>query len=134
LTKADNSSNTKKEISGSKIRILDFNEGISQVIYSPFKNKFTSINAYFDGRLIATLSSSKRETGQRKGSLIIISISKDSSNYQLLSGHSGQTRDCLIMDPRIITCGVEASQSHTLCIWGTEFYVRMKSSKLLLSE
>ena len=134
LTEADDSPGTEKEIAGSKIRILDFNEGISQVIHSPFENKFNSINAYFDGRIMATLSSSKKETAQRRGGLIIISTSKNLSYYKLLAGHRSQTKDCLVMGPRIITCGVETSENHTLCLWGTEFYVRMESGKFLLRE
>jgi len=50
----------------------------------------------------------------------------------IIGGHGLETRDCLIMGPKIITCGLDSENESSIRIWGTEFYVRMELEKLSL--
>lgn len=117
-----------------KIGILDFKDRVTRVIPSPYRKKISSVNVYFDGRIIAALSPSDQSAENREGNLIIISPDKNPCVYQSLDGHTKETKDVLVMGPKIITCGDEISQNHTLRLWGTEFYVQIESSKLSLQN
>jgi len=116
----------------SKILIFDFKKGRSQAFDAFSGKKISSINVYYDGRIIVTLRTPHEEPKAKKGNLIIIDPRDGDATYIKLDGHTGSTKDSLVMGPRIITCGTEKSQNHTLKIWGTEFYVKMESSKLAL--
>ena len=48
---------------------------------------------------------------------------------KMLGDHAIETRDCLTMGPRIITCGDENGTENTLRIWGTETYVKQECDK-----
>jgi len=88
------------------------------MIPAPYRKKISSVNVYFDGRIMATLSTLSQETENREGNLIIISPDKSPCIYQSLEGHTKETKDVLVMGPKIITCGSETSQNHTLRLWG----------------
>jgi len=113
------------------IKILDFENGRCLTIPSPSERIFSSVNVYFDGRIIATLAPPKK-TGDRD--LVVISASEDQAGFHILDGHNRETKDSLVMGPRIVTCGSDEPQSHSLRIWGTEFFVRMALSKLSLQN
>ncbi|MBN1225146.1 MAG: hypothetical protein JXB23_17990, partial [Candidatus Aminicenantes bacterium] len=113
------------------IRILDFEDGRCRTIPSPSERAFTSINVYFDGRIIATLAATQKEA-EKERDLVIISPGEDRTEFHILAGHSKETKDSLVMGPKIITCGSEDSLHHSLRVWGTEFFVRMESGKLTL--
>jgi len=49
-----------------------------------------------------------------------------------LSGHGHDTKDCLTMSPKIVTCGEEEPGRSAVRIWGSEFYVRTELGKLLI--
>jgi WD40 repeat protein len=116
----------------SKINIFNFKDGISEVIASPFEGPISGANVYFDGRIIACLSAPIGKKKLNNGNLAIIIPGKGASSYKILDGHSRVTKDCLVMGPKIITCGEEAQTGHTIRLWGTEFYVRMELGKLSL--
>jgi WD40 repeat protein/HEAT repeat protein len=116
----------------SKISIINFKDGISHVIPSPFKKTISGVNVYFDGRIIVGLSASKRKSKQGNGNLAIIIPGKNYWEYKILGGHSMETKDCLATGPRIMTCGMEAPDQHTIRFWGIEYYVRTELSKLSL--
>jgi WD40 repeat protein len=118
------------ERSTHKIRILDFEKGISELINLPFKQRISNINSYFDGRIIAGLLNSKMRTEPGSGTLAVISLKKNSWEYSLLAGHEIDTKDCLAVGPKIITCGRDGKGEHTIRLWGTESYVKSALSKL----
>ncbi len=129
---AQNSTKTQPQ----KIRIFDIKDGLSEATRSPFADVLSGVTVYPDGRIIAGLRASGGQIRNRdaSGTLAIIAPGKDSWAYTLLDGHSADTKDCLVMGPKIITCGEEATGEHTIRIWGTEFYVRMELSKLSLQK
>jgi len=132
ITDENEYAGSTEEKSTCKVRIFNFKDGISQVIHSPLRKSISSVETYFDGRIIVGLSASKRKSKQGNGNLAIIIPGKDYWAYKILDGHSMETKDCLIMGPKIITCGSEVSKKHTIRLWGTEFYVQMEVSKLSL--
>jgi hypothetical protein len=123
--------------------IIDFSKKEIHRISTDLKGEVTAVNAYFDGRIIAGISS-PAEAGDKPGeNLVIISdIYEDASCtvpkarpvYKILGGHAFKTKDCLTMGPRIVSCGSEAPGRHSLRIWGTEFFVRMELGKLAIQK
>ncbi len=112
------------------IRILNLRDGFAEFIHSPFKKSISGATVYFDGRVLAGLRASKKKAKRENGNLAIIIPGKDSWVYQTLDGHTLETKDCLVIGPRIISCGEEAEGRQTLRLWGTEFYVRLELGKL----
>jgi WD40 repeat protein len=130
VTETDDSARYPNENSTNKVRIIDFKHKLSKVISSPFRKTISNINVYFDGRIIAGLSPSKSKTNQKHRTLAIISPKQNLCEFKILDGHSMETKDCLAVGPKIITCGTESAGEHSIRIWGTEFYARMELSKL----
>jgi WD40 repeat protein len=97
--------------------------------YSPpmIKN-LSGVCIIFDGRILTTHESADRE--KRKG-MAIISPGQDSSTLKILEGHGKKTRDCMIMGPKIITCGTEEDDRHTIRLWGSDRYVKNEIQKLI---
>lgn len=122
-----------EEKSAPTIRILDFEKGISKLINLPFKQTISNINSYFDGRIIAGLLNSKMRTEPRSGTLAVISLKKNSWEYGVLAGHEMDTKDCLAVGPKIITCGHDGKGEHSIRLWGTESYVKSALSKLSIA-
>ena len=114
------------------IGILNFKTGEYQMIETSLGRQLSSINVYYDGRIIASLLRSPQESENEKSNVIIIDPRQDRGNFKMLDGHTGITKDSLVAGPRIITCGSERMQNHTFKVWGTEFYVKMELSKLAL--
>jgi len=132
LTESKKTSQTLREELSSKMIIIDFEKEISQVINLPFNQLISSIDVYFDGRIIAGYLNSKKNTVPRLGSLAVISPQKNSWKYKALNGHEVDTKDCLAIGPKIITCGIDGKSEHTIRLWGTESYVRLALSKLYM--
>jgi HEAT repeat protein len=130
ISEADDSASRKKEGYISNVKILDFQNRTTHVSQIPFQKTISSVNVYFDGRIIAGASPLERKTQQGDGNLIIISPGKDFYEYSILDGHQMSTKDCLAMGPKIITCGTEGNENYTIRLWGTDFYVRTELSKL----
>jgi WD40 repeat protein len=123
--------------------IIDFSKKEIHSISTDFKGEATAAKVYFDGRIIAGLSSPEEAGEKRSENLIIISdIYEDASCarptakpiYKILGGHALATKDCLTMGPKIVSCGSEAPGRHSLRIWGTEFFVRMELGKLAIQK
>jgi HEAT repeat protein len=123
--------------------IVDFDKRELDRISTEFKEKVTGLNVYFDGRIIAGFSSPEDAEEKRGENLIIISaIYEDASCaaptaapvYKILGGHALEAKDCLIMGPKIVSCGSEAPERPSLRIWGTEFFVRMELGKLAIQK
>jgi WD40 repeat protein len=132
ITQPDNLLPNPKEDSAHKVRIIDFNKEESIVLRVPFLNSFSGVKVNFDGRIIAGLSRQQKKGQKEKSRIAIISPGKENGCCTTIDGHSLETRDCLIMGPKIITCGRDSANEFSIRIWGSEFYVRMKSEKLAL--
>jgi len=132
ITTAERTGNNTKKNYPTNIKILDFKKGVSCVIQSPFQKTISEAKVYLDGRIITSLSVSRRKNKQEGGNLAILSPGKETCKYKVLDGHSMETKDCLVMGPKIITCGREALKKHTIRLWGTEFFARRELSKLSL--
>ena len=123
--------------------IVDLNKKEMHYISTDFMGEVTALNVYFDGRIIAGLSSPEDAEEKQGENLVIISeIYEDASCaaptatpvYKFLGGHALETKDCLTMGPKIVSCGSEAPGRHSLRIWGTEFFVRMELGKLAIQR
>lgn len=122
----------KRETYRENVMLLDLEGSIFQAVHSPLEYKMTSVNVHFDGRIFATYDLSG---GKDNNTLALISPHKNSWGFQILDSHEQDTKDCLIMGPKLITCGTEADGNHTIRLWGTDVYVRIELNKLIaLSE
>jgi WD40 repeat protein len=130
----ENDSSHRQKSLTQKIRIFNLKDGILNAIQSPFRKSISSASVYFDGRVIAGLRDSDKNKERESGNLAIIIPGQVSWQYQILGGHGLETKDCLIMGPRIISCGEDVNAKHALRLWGTEFYVRMELGKLSLQK
>jgi len=130
VAQPDISSGGPRENSAPRARIIDFNQEVSHVLRLPFRNPLSGVRVSFDGRIIAGLSRLQKDS--EKGSLVIISPGNEKSSFRTIAGHELETRDCLIMGPKIITCGLDSENESSIRFWGTEFYVRMELEKLSL--
>jgi WD40 repeat protein len=117
---------TKKRRYKQKIKIIDLPNKSSYVFSLPFRVNSASINVYYDGRIISGLSAENKT----KHNLAVLTPGIKICKYKFLEGHEQETRGCLCMGPKIISCGKEKENIHTIRIWGTEFYVRTQVSKL----
>jgi len=132
ITQPDNSLPNPEEDPAHKVRIIDFDKEESSVLRIPFRNSFSGAKVNFDGRIIAGLCRMQKKSEKERSRIAIISPGKENGCYTTIDGHSFETRDCLIMGPKIITCGRDNANEFSIRIWGAEFYVRMKSEKLAL--
>ncbi len=114
------------------LRTIDFAAGTISTIPTGFAGPFSGINVYFDGRIIAALGAQAAESGPAAGNLVVISPREDGCSFTALSGHGHDTKDCLTMGPKIVTCGEEEPGRSSVRIWGSEFYVRTELGKLLI--
>ncbi|KPK67847.1 hypothetical protein AMJ87_12750 [candidate division WOR_3 bacterium SM23_60] len=113
----------------SEIMIVDKNEGMAEYLAAHGIGCIKTINTLFDGRIVVGATS--RSTRIR-GTMAIVDPRAEAREYVSLPGHKKETRDCVLMGPRIISCGSEDDKKHTIKIWGTEKYVRRELSKLRL--
>jgi WD40 repeat protein len=67
--------------------------------------------------------------GPGRGTAIVFDPRPDFRCYNLLEGHRLETRGCVTMGPRLITCGSESRSERTLRIWGTASYVEVEHEK-----
>jgi hypothetical protein len=119
-------------VSAPILRMIDFAAGTMATIPTEFSGLLSGINVYFDGRIIAALGSTEARGGPAAGSLAVISPREQGCAFTTLSGHGHNTKDCLTMGPKIVTCGEEEPGRSSVRIWGSEFYVRTELGKLLI--
>jgi WD40 repeat protein len=127
---------TKKDIRSVKeknymedIIISDLEDLSFQSFPSPMQNKLSSIHVNPDGRILGTYSSSAKKT---ETTLVLISANKKSWEFQNLDSHGRETKDSLIMGPKLITCGIDLNNNSTIRLWGTDIYVRNELNKLIV--
>lgn len=117
----------------STIHVLDLENRRARSIGLEPGGRLTCLAADYDGRILAGRGGG-RGGSPSPGSLLILDLSGEESFLSELAGHARGTRDCLTMGPRIISCGLEESDTVALSIWGTEYYVRTESGKLAVRE
>jgi hypothetical protein len=108
--------------------LLDLEGLLFQSVPSPLENKLIGLTVHSDGRIFVTYRFS---TGEGQKTLVLIAPAKNSWGFKMLDSHERDTRDCLIMGPRLITCGTESNGNHTIRLWGTEDYVRTELNKMI---
>jgi hypothetical protein len=123
---------------GAKIRMIDIGTGACKIFHACDEGIITTINVYFDGRLFVGMrllaggEGTSIAPGPGRGTVIVLDPRPDFCCYNSLEGHRLETRDCITMGPRLITCGSESKGEHTLRIWGTVSYVEIEHEKLRL--
>ena len=122
-----------KENPGIAMQILDFKTEVSPVFRLPVRNPLSGLCVNFDGRIISSLSRRQKTCGE-KNSLIIINPVHEPGYFRAIDGHKLETRDCLIMGPKIITCGRDSADESSIRVWGSELYVRMEAEKLIIKS
>ena len=130
LIETKNSDGHKKR--NISVRILDFKNRLSQVIPLPFEENITNVHVSSDGRIVMALDSRSKNLNKKEGTLAILSPKENACEYHILKGHEIETKNCLMMGPRIITCGVDKGGEWTIHLSGTEYYVKTELSKLSL--
>ncbi len=123
-----NRSSAKEESVLEDVVILNIEDFTFQSFPSPMQKKFSSVLVNFDGRIIGTCPSSDKEINP---TLVLISPTKESWKFQNLDSHEKETKSCLVMGPKLITCGTEFDGSSTVRVWGTDVFVRTELNKLI---
>jgi WD40 repeat protein len=113
----------------SEIMLIDHRDGVAECYAANDFDHIRTVTTLFDGRIIVGMTS---RTARVHDTIAIVNPHADAREYVSLSGHKKETRDCVLMGPRIISCGSESDTKHTIKIWGTETYVRRELSKLRL--
>ena len=108
-----------------EVLLIDAGTGNCTRLRAEGAGKVSAMSVYFDGRLVAALESGPG----LQGGVAVVDPGPDGPAYSVLGGHEAQTRDCLTMGPRIISCGSERGGSHTLRIWGAASYVASEHAK-----
>ncbi len=118
----------------SLFHIIDVEKGSLETI--PFSSALSlgGVNVYYDGRIIIGLEPARETHATSGSSLIILSPQDGGCSSATLNGHSGGTRDCLALGPKIITCGSENDGRSAFRIWGSEFYVRTEMGRLRIKS
>jgi HEAT repeat protein/WD40 repeat protein len=126
---------TERDLRGAKeenrledMIILDLEDLTFQSFPSPMQKKLSSVHVHFDGRIFGAYSFPNKKANT---TLALISPNKDSWEYKHLDSHQKATKGCLIMGPKLMTCGTELDGSSTVRIWGTDAYVRTELNKLI---
>ncbi|MBM3284689.1 MAG: hypothetical protein FJY81_02350, partial [Candidatus Aminicenantes bacterium] len=114
----------------STLFILDFEGQRFHTVSAPLSGQIAAVNFSSDGRILAGLSAPERPEDSPAKTLAILTPGEDACIVSRLSGHAKETRDCLPLGPRIISCGEETDGSSSVRLWGGEFYVRTELGKL----
>jgi hypothetical protein len=110
--------------------LLDFKRGKKTSIFSPASNPFSRCYPLKDGRLISICTKIEIKSGTKTGFLALVSPSQNDYYLQILDSHPKNTYDCLVMGPKIITCGRESKSEYSFRIWGTEYQARTAIGKM----
>ncbi len=115
-----------------RLHILDLEGRTSRTIELEPERRVTSVSVDYDGRIIAGLRGGEGLSAPPRASLLILDLGGEAASRSELAGHSGGTRDCLTMGPKVISCGREETGRAALRVWGTEYYVRTELNKLAI--
>ncbi|MBN2246651.1 MAG: hypothetical protein JW755_12475 [Candidatus Aminicenantes bacterium] len=102
-------------------------------VFSPhFMDDLSGLNVQKDGRIICSFSSHNKI--ENSNSLVIFQPRENECTYSLLPGQQTKTTDCIVMGPKILSCGQDAGGEYTLKCWGTEYLVKMELKKLKMVQ
>ena len=128
----DKFSSEETKIIGKMLKIMDFRNKSVQCIPLPFGHAISGMSVNFDGRIIISFANPKGHKKQKEKMLAILSPGKTQCDIKMLEGHNRGTTGCLIMGPKIITCGLDGANDYTIRIWGNEYFVKHEHSKISL--
>jgi len=116
------------------IRIFDTKSTSETAFVGPKRASVSALCSCNDGRVVAGVELD--DDTVPVSTLMVYDLRiDDNSGYTELGEHGSEIRDCIIIGPRIITCGTEKNGKQSLRIWGTSSYVGREQSKLsLMSE
>jgi WD40 repeat protein len=120
------------EAGSSLVRIFDPASLSLKTFPVPSGLTVNGISVYLDGRIIAGCSLPPSRQEARDKNLLVISPRAQDFSVLALSGHSGETKDCLAMGPKVITAGTDAGGRSSVRIWGSAFFVRTELGKLFI--
>lgn len=118
----------KADRSHANMTVMDLDDLAFLTSPSPLSKKLLGVSINFDGRILAAYAPAD---GEKQGVLAIISLGRKSSEFKILDSHGKETKECLIMGPKIITCGTETDGGYTIRVWGTDHYVKTELNKLI---
>jgi hypothetical protein len=121
---------TGVEWGGSDILLIDPASGTCAAVAIDNARCVHSIDVYFDGRLMVCFTSGSEDGPP--GCIAVLDPGPDGPTCTILGGHGLEAEDCLTMGPRVISCGSESKNEHTLKIWGTVSYVAAEHAKASL--
>lgn len=113
------------------LKIFDFSKRREHNLEVPGNQPVNQAAVDQQGRIIAALGSKSRGTS---GTLAVMNPSLASPEYHMLAGHSHETLGCMVMGPKILTCGREKSGRFSLRIWGTPYFVQREHAKFSLQK
>lgn len=113
--------------------ILLKDSGKQMTFFSPlFMDKVTGLHIQKDGRIICAFNPYAKT--KESSSLVVFQPRENECTYSLLPGHKGKTTDCMVMGPKIISCGQDSVGKYTLKSWGTEYLVKTELNKLKMIQ
>lgn len=109
--------------------ILIKDSGEKAAVFLPmFMDNLTGLNIQKDGRIISSFYPRNRKVNPN--SLVVFRPQQNKCTYSLIPGHLGKTSDCLVMGPKIISCGQDSGGKYSLKSWGTKYLVKTELGKL----
>jgi len=108
---------------------VDIARGVSTAV-GPFDGRLTAMTAYFDGRVFAGVTTNGAHGSHAE--VVVCDLKSSDANMACIGIHGTQVRDCIVMGPRIITCGSDIHDKQDMKIWGTALYVHTEREKLRL--
>lgn len=124
---SDNSGEKAEHTSGVRVRLIDLGSNTCQTFELRGCGTLRAMSLYFDGRIF--LGTGRTRGSCPIGNLTVADPRPDLLQYSILAGHTMDTRSCISMGPRIITCGSESTGNNEIKIWGTAPYIEVEHSK-----
>jgi hypothetical protein len=91
-------------------------------------DELSGLHIQKDGRIICSFSPHNKIDDP--SSLVIFQPNENECTYSLLPGQRFKTTDCIVMGPKILSCGKDTGGKYTLKCWGTEYLVKIELKKL----
>lgn len=113
------------------LNIMDFSKNVEKQIILKENRPVCRTSVDQQARIITALGYTPGETS---GTLAVIDPEKEQPHCHILSGHSRETLDCMVMGPRILSCGRDDGHRYSLRVWGTPFFVQREHAKLSLTK
>ncbi len=104
-----------------RIVLLDPASGEYRLIGTDHPGQVNRIRAYADNRLFLTLGSG--HASDFSPVVAVLDLRPSPPQFEVIGRYVREAYDCLIMGPRLITCGTDEPPLSTLKIWGSPPYV-----------